>query len=112
MSARLPNGERAILDIPKIEDYCLSLDYPEGRHEARVFRDALGIGRSDARVIADESLAAAGGTAPVPAGADRWGPRWSIEATIARQNKRAVVRTIWMYRNGENIPRCVTCWAP
>jgi len=61
LSDRLPNGDRAILDIRKIEDYCLSPDHPERRHKARVFRDALGMGRSHARVIADEFLAAARG---------------------------------------------------
>ncbi len=110
MSARLLNGDRAILDIAKIKDYCLNPHHPVGRHKARVFRDALGIGRSDARALGGEFLAAARWIAPVPAGADRWGPRWSIDVVITRQDKRAVVRTIWMLRNGEDIPRFVTCW--
>ena len=45
---RLPHGASAILDIRKIEDYCLSPAHPRGRHKARVFRDALGLRQDDA----------------------------------------------------------------
>jgi hypothetical protein len=38
--ARLPNSERAILDIRKIEDYCLNPEHPRGRHKARLFVSA------------------------------------------------------------------------
>jgi hypothetical protein len=44
MSDTLPNGENAILDLRKLEDYCLSTEHARGRHKARVFRDALGVG--------------------------------------------------------------------
>jgi hypothetical protein len=44
----LPNNDRAILDIRKIEDYCLNPAHPRGRHKAQVFRRALGIERADA----------------------------------------------------------------
>jgi Domain of unknown function (DUF4926) len=46
--SRLPYAARAILDLRKLQDYCLSPDHPRGRHKARVFRDALGIGQHDA----------------------------------------------------------------
>jgi hypothetical protein len=35
-ASRLPNGEQAILDIRKIEGYCLCRSHPRGRHKARV----------------------------------------------------------------------------
>jgi hypothetical protein len=38
---RLPHGNRAILDIRKLEDYRLSASHPRGRHKARVFRETL-----------------------------------------------------------------------
>jgi hypothetical protein len=46
--AGLQDGAQAILELRKLEDYCLNPGHPRGRHKARVFRDALGIGRSDA----------------------------------------------------------------
>ena len=110
MTTRLPNGGQAVLDIRKIEDYCLNPGHPLGRHKARVFREALGIGRDDSAALGEEFLEAARTGAASPAGTDEWGPRWSIDVAIARQNKRAVVRTIWMVRVDEDIPRFVTCW--
>jgi hypothetical protein len=39
----LPNGERAIVEVAKLRDYCLSPTHPRGRHKARVFAASLGI---------------------------------------------------------------------
>jgi hypothetical protein len=44
----LPHRERAVLDLRKIEDYCLNPQHPRGRHKARLFLEALGIQRTDA----------------------------------------------------------------
>jgi uncharacterized protein DUF6883 len=48
MTTHLPYSDEAILDVRKIEDYCLSPSHPRGRHKARVFREALGLQQSDA----------------------------------------------------------------
>src|ERR1700736_2597608 len=37
MTTRLPHSDKAVLDIRKTEDYCLSPSHPRGRHKARVF---------------------------------------------------------------------------
>ena len=39
---KLPNGDRAVIDIAKLRDYCLSPDHLRGRHKARVFAAAQG----------------------------------------------------------------------
>lgn len=36
--------------------------------------------------------------------------QWRLDVAIRRQGKGAVVRTIWIVRTGESIPRFVTCW--
>jgi Domain of unknown function (DUF4926) len=59
LTAGLPNGDRATLDLRKIADYCLNLEHARGRHKARVFREALGIERVDAAGLRDEFLEAA-----------------------------------------------------
>jgi hypothetical protein len=48
MTKRLPRGDEAILDIRKIEDYCLNPSHPRGCHKARIFREVLGLQRNDA----------------------------------------------------------------
>jgi hypothetical protein len=40
---KVPNAERAIVEIEKLRDYCLSESHPRGKHKARVFASVLGI---------------------------------------------------------------------
>lgn len=111
MTKRLPHGDRAILDIRKIEDYCLSPTHPRGRHKARVFRDALDIGRVDAAWLRDLLLrAAAREGEALQLEMDEWGTRWRVDGGIERHGKSAVVRTLWIVRTGETEPKFVMCW--
>jgi hypothetical protein len=110
VKARLPNRNEAVLDIRKIEDYCLSPLHPRGRHKARVFREALDLQRSDAKWLRDVLLEAARSCEASQMAADAWGTQWRLDAAIRRQGKSAVVRTIWIVRTGEIAPTFVTCW--
>ncbi len=38
---RLPNGNRAVVDLSKLSDYCLSPRHEDVKHKARVFASAL-----------------------------------------------------------------------
>jgi hypothetical protein len=59
MTTHLPCGDQAILDIRKLEDYCLGPSHPRGRHKARVFREVLNIDQRDVRWSRDALLQAA-----------------------------------------------------
>jgi hypothetical protein len=107
---RLPNIDAAILDVRKLSDYCLDSAHPRGRHKARVFRQTLGISYDDADWLRDAFLAALSGADAIELERDMYGVRWRADVTLARQNRRAVVRTVWMFRAGERFPRFVTCW--
>jgi hypothetical protein len=111
MTTHLPNGYRAILDIRKLEDYCLSRTHPRGRHKARVFEQALGLHQEDAAWLRANLLEAAVTTGEaVLVTTDAWGTHWQLDAIVRRHRKRAVVRTLWIVRTGEDLPRLVTCW--
>ncbi|MCA1458941.1 hypothetical protein I6F35_38480 [Bradyrhizobium sp. BRP22] len=110
MKAVLPNADKAILDIRKIEDYCLSPSHPRGRHKARVFRDALNLQRSDAAWLRETLLEAIRSHEATQTGMDAWGTYWSLDVEIRRHDKSAVVRTIWIVRIGASRPSFVTCW--
>jgi hypothetical protein len=73
MTTHLPHGDKAILDTRKIEDYCMSPSHPRGRHKARVFREALGLQRSDAAWLRDVLLEAARSGEASPMAVDPWG---------------------------------------
>src|SRR5664279_5450146 len=108
--ARFPNSDQAILDLRKIEEYCLNPLHPRGRHKARVFRDALSVGRNDARWLREVLLVAARENEATELAGDALGRRWRIDVPVGRQNRNIVVRTIWIVRTGEDMPRFVTCW--
>jgi hypothetical protein len=108
--ARVPNADRAILDIRKIADYCLSSAHPRGRHKARVFREALGLGQGDAQWLREARLDGIRRVDAVELANDDIGNRWRVDVPIRRQGKLVVVRTVWIVRSGEEVPRFVTCW--
>ena len=110
MPTYLPNATQAVIDIRKLEDYCLNPSHPRGRHKARVFREALDLNRSDAAWLRQALLEAARSGEASQIGADAWGAYWRIDAAIRRQNKSAVIRTIWIVRIGQTAPMFVTCW--
>ena len=108
--ARLPNSDRAVLDLRKIEDYCLSPVHPRGRHAARVFRQALGIDRTNAKWLREALLATLPRGEAIQIAIDGLGSRWRVDMPIERHGHRVMVRTIWIVRAGEDMPRFVTCW--
>ena len=107
---RLPNHGNAIIDVRKLEDYCLNLRHPRGQHKARVFWDSLSLTGHDALWLREALIQGLkAGDAELQA-SDRFGTRWRDDITLRRQGASAVVRTIWIIRTGEQQPRLVTCW--
>ena len=108
--AVLPNSEQAILEIRKIEDYCLNPEHPRGRHKARLFRETIGLGRRDSAWLRRALLDTIRTSDAVQLAADRYGVRWRVDVLVSRHGRSVMVRTAWMVRIGEEIPRFVTCW--
>ena len=72
--AALPHGERAIVELRKLEEYCLNPHHPRGRHKARVFA-SVGVGQGDAQVLREALLAAARDAEAQPGAASPYGRR-------------------------------------
>ncbi|MGB9142455.1 MAG: DUF6883 domain-containing protein [Aestuariivirga sp.] len=108
--ALLPHQVSAEIDIAKLRDYCLSASHPRGRHKARAFYSALGVTTQDAEWLRREILAALPQAEAERQQADQYGARWLVDIPLARQGRRAVVRTVWMIGLGSIAPRLVTCW--
>ncbi|WP_423963625.1 DUF6883 domain-containing protein [Bradyrhizobium sp.] len=75
-----------------------------------MFREALGLQRTDASWLRDALVEAAGSSEAFQLAADAWGIQWRLDATVRRHGKDAVVRTIWIIRTGDSAPRFVSCW--
>jgi hypothetical protein len=97
--APLPNADRAILDIRKLEDYCLSPIHPRGRHKARVFLETLGLRQQHAPWLRGVLLDGLLHSDAMELATDRYGARFRVDVPVARQGRSIVARTIWMTRN-------------
>ena len=107
---RLPNADRALVDIAKLRSYCLNSHHPEGRHKARVFMAALDLGSADAEELRDALLAAARTREAVAGEADEYGRRFWVDFTMHRGDREANVRSSWIIRRGEDCPRLTSCY--
>lgn len=106
---RLPNPERAIVDIAKLADYCLSLEHEVGKHKARVFRSALGITQTDARWLQSKLFEAVHLDA-IHTGHFGFGELYVIDFELKCHNRAATARSGWIVRTGEDFPRLTTCY--
>lgn len=107
---KLPNADRAVVDIVKLRDYCLSTSHPRGRHKARVFVTALGITAEDAEELRQAILSAVLTGDATPTERDEYGQRFVVGFSMRRQGKEAVVRSSWIIRRGEDYPRLTSCY--
>jgi hypothetical protein len=107
---KLPNAEQARVDIHKLRDYCLNPNHPEGRHKARVFKAALGIGRDDADWLGNAILTAVRVTDVVSSEHTRYGWRYDLDIELSRDSRSATIRTGWIVRHTDNLPRLATCF--
>jgi hypothetical protein len=76
---RLPNGERAVVDLAKLRDYCLNPAHPRGRHKARVFVSALGLTAEHAEELQAVLLTAAVTQDAETVDADEYGQRYQMD---------------------------------
>jgi hypothetical protein len=107
---RLPNADKALVDIVKLRDYCLSMNHPRGRHKARVFASKLGLSAANAEELRQELLTAAATGAALVSGEDVFGTRYTLDFNLARPGRQAMVRSTWIVRRGEDIARLTSCY--
>lgn len=107
---KLPGGERAIVDIARVRDYCLNPTHPRGRHKARVFASALGMMAMDAEFLREALLRAAREEDAIPGEADEYGERYAVDFNLIRGDRQAVIRSAWIIRRREQVPRLTSCF--
>ncbi len=107
---RLPNADRAVIDLRKLTDYCLNFHHPRGRHKARVFASALGITASEAESLGQILLSAALDHDVTPGEGDCYGQRYLLDLRMETSTGSAWVRSCWIVREGEDFPRLTSCY--
>jgi hypothetical protein len=106
----LPNGDRAIVELAKLRDYCLNPYHQDGKHKARVFKSVLGVGRADAEWLRELILEAAAARPAVQTANIPFGILYVLDFLMTTTCGSAVVRTGWIVRHGEDYPRLTTCY--
>ncbi len=107
---KLPHADRAEVDIRKLREYCLSDSHPIGKHKAAVFQTALGLSAADADLLRSYLLKAAATEDVVTDIADEYGERFRVDFVLVTDAGTAVVRSAWIVRTDEDVPRLVTCF--
>jgi hypothetical protein len=106
---KLPGGNRAIVDIAKLRDYCLNPAHPRGRHKARLFASLLNLTQEDAEFLREHLLRAAREGNATPTLQDEFGQRYQIDSELTR-GRHAIIRSAWIVLRGERIPKLTTCF--
>jgi hypothetical protein len=107
---KLPNGDRALVDIAKLRDYCLSPTHVNGKHKARVFRSALGFDQSHAIELRTILLRVALERDARLGEKDSFGQRYLIDFPLSGRAGEVFVRSAWIILNGEDVPRLTSCY--
>ncbi len=106
---KLPNGDQAIVDGRKLQEYCLNPHHSRGRNKARVFL-SVGLGQADAEVLRDALFAAASNKDARLGAANPYGQRYIVDFDLVREGRAVRVRSTWIVRIGEDLPRLTSCY--
>lgn len=107
---KLPGGEHTVVEIAKLRDYCLNPSHPRGRHKARIFASTLRPTLTNAALLREELLRAAREAEAAKGEADEYGERYTVDFEVARGEQHAIVRSAWIIRRGERMPRLTSCY--
>lgn len=107
---KLPGGDSAVVQPEKLVGYCLNPEHPRGKHKARVFATALGFTAQNADALRAALLAAAATDDAQQASSDRFGTRYVIDSQITGPRGTRIVRSMWILRHGDDLPRLTSCY--
>ena len=107
---KLPNSEKAFVEITKLRDYSLNPQHDSGGHKARVFQAALRLTLDDAEWLRVALLKIARESDAAIADQTSFGQKFVIDAELAFHGRVAIVRTAWIIENGTDFPRLVSCY--
>ncbi|MCX6625385.1 MAG: hypothetical protein NTY38_30860, partial [Acidobacteria bacterium] len=101
--------ERAIVDLRKLQAYCLSSEHPRGRNKAPVFA-SVGIRESDAEGLRGVLLGIASDSEARLGVANPYGQRYIIDFDLVRLGRTVRIRSTWIVFTGEDLPRLTSCY--
>lgn len=107
---KVPNADGAIIDPKKFIEKALCFEHDDGKHKAILFRDVLGITTDNLDLLLDALGAAVVQQDATTGKRDRYGQRYTVEFDFMGPGGAARLRSAWIVRTGEEMPRLVTCY--
>jgi filamentous hemagglutinin len=106
----LSNADRAVIDERKVRDYFLNPLHARGGHKARMFAAALGYRRFDHARLIEQIKEGILKYEAVRIDAMPYGERFRVEIPIVGPAGSAIVRTLWIIRTDEDVPRLTSAY--
>jgi hypothetical protein len=104
---RIPNADSAIISREKIVRYLLNIDHPDGGSKAALLA-RVGFSADRPQVL-ENALREQHLTAEARLGKpSTYGDKFEIVSPLAGPAGRVMVRSIWIVRHGERVPRLIT----
>ena len=107
---KIPNAERAVVDIRKLQDYCLNPQHHRGKHKARLFISLLNMDADDAEGLRNALLEAVKNRDAQLADKDAYGQRYTLDFTLNWRDKQATIRSAWIIETNTDIPKLTTAF--
>ena len=107
---KIPNPEKAVVEIRKLRDYCLNPEHRIGKHKARLFKAALGLTVEDAEALRTVLHDVVKTHEAEWGEIDEHGQRYQIEFEMTWEGRHARLLSAWNVRPNEDFPRLVTCY--
>jgi hypothetical protein len=101
-----------VVEAQKLLEYCLSDSHRRGRNKARVFRSRLGLTAASAELLRN-ALVQAVQDRPEELRfrvGDQYGRHYMLDFEMTTTTGKAVVRSIWIIRQNEEVLRFVSCF--
>jgi hypothetical protein len=107
---KLPNGERAVVPLEKLRDYCLNPTHRVESHKAHVFESVLGLTAVHAEELQQRLISIARTGDSVVSMQNAYGQRCIIDFKMMTAVGTAVVRSTWIVLIGGDVPRLTSCY--
>jgi hypothetical protein len=108
--AKLPNAERAVVEMEKLLAYSLNPGHEVGKHKAVVFKSVLGVTLEDAGWLRETILRRVIDSEAAPGDESPFGEKYVVDIEVARGGRTATVRTTWIVAHGTDFPRLTSCY--
>lgn len=106
----IPNADRAVVDIRKLQGYALNPRHRVGQHKARLFANLLGITVNDAEALQEILLTIVAQSEAEIGAEDKHGQRYTVDFELTWLGHKALVRSAWIVKRGDDYPQLVTCY--